>query len=206
MSKANRWLGARRARVAASLSAALVVALTVAMVLLLQTRPVAGSSLPIPAAGGLSPSERLPADLALFRSPPARLPQSVASILASNHLQNEATDAHLLSVGERPTVWAVADGNSVCLVGQENRSSITRLCSSVDKMLHSGLAVTFISAAKDDLGHQIRKIIGIAPDWAKEVVAITGNSEVTVPVKDDVFFAQEESGRPPDSFRIIGSR
>jgi hypothetical protein len=120
--------------------------------------------------GGSTPSpstERLlRAHFSLFRTLPESLPGGVRRILEQQHVALRTDLAQRLPIRDLQRYWVVPGNHKLCILAGINSYSFGTVCTPALHLLERGVAITFLSR-KVDGG---RKIVGIAPDSARQAV------------------------------------
>lgn len=144
------------------------------------------------------------ASFAVFRTSPEPLPLPMRRPIHGINWRL----AQRLPIRDPARAWAVPGDKYICILSLQVRrghGAVGATCESTEAALAHGLATTLLSDPESGVAHRsARVIVGIAPDQAREVIAIAAGSTVRIPVVSGVFIRRDSVGSPPDRFRLIG--
>lgn len=141
----------------------------------------------------------------VMRTPPERVPAAVQyaidrSLPALSGLPAQAIPTPIRSV----RVWALANGQRVCLVSLERMGGMGLTCQPIAIARRDGVGITLIGRFERSVAQRV--IIGIAPrDKGSAVATVLGRSSVRIPVTDGIFMGLDSELMPPDRLALVRS-
>jgi len=149
-------------------------------------------------AADTKPLRRFP----IFDTRSEPLPRVVLETLRSNHQHFEPNFAQRLTIIKSPLVWAVPNGEELCLASLQKSGVMGATCEPLRRALRNGLAATFLRDPTRAVPQARRTIVGIAPRGATRVSAAWPAGQASVPVVHGMFLHRDHIDQAPEHFAL----
>jgi hypothetical protein len=140
----------------------------------------------------------------LFKDRPNGLPFGLTAEIGKPFHGLNLSLAQRLSVSTPGHFWAVPGNGYVCIFAQLDIRSLSVSCVTTHQALTHGVAAVLIHAGSRRWKvHANRLIVGIAPDWSRDIhVSTPGGPSPTVPVKGNTFAVRDSGTAPPEHLTL----